>query len=313
MQDWLQNSIDNNVLGDKSSSKIQKYRQESEYKEKGSKFLSAVIANLDDKEKKYVNRIMSEISQIDDDGESLDKLVRRYQREGWKNYADFEKYWNKDMNKHKFNVVLPIDITESVDNTGSSHLNEVAEVSKYDQHLNYDQIFIEMKTKLSQDISECISSRSEWMFIKGLEEAMKQLKDKTSELVVKRIHHVCKTKESDRKSLITWPLKANGILQMWDRYSVELDTRIKNRCSQFITGSNGIPEMLEQFLTDTYPAIIAMLLTYRCAFEQMNLFLKRGYIPKYTLEDIDKIIKMKDESIDAELNLVIVGYDNTKI
>lgn len=96
---------------------------------------------------------------------------------------------------------------------------------------------------------------------------------------------------------------------MWDRYAVELDTRIKNRCSSLVTGDSGVAEMLEQFLLHTYPAIIAMMLTYRCAFEQMNLFLKRDYVPKYSLEDVEQLIAVRDESMDAELDLVIYGYN----
>lgn len=220
IQDWLNTSIDNNVLGDAKSSQIQKLKKRGDNREKASRFLSAILLNLKDEDKQYANSIMGELSQIEDEESAVNDLIKRYQHT-WKNWNDFDKNWKADdPKKSKFKVFIPSNIksdknkqvNDSLKNTGHNILNEEQDNTRYDHRLNYDKIYNDMKAKLSQDMSDCISARSEWMFIKGMEEAMNKLKEKTSELVVKRIHHVCKTKESDRKSLVTWPLKANGIL-----------------------------------------------------------------------------------------------------
>lgn len=312
IEEWIAQNIDSQVVNsNKLATENRELKSKCDIKEKANQFLMAISLNMNKDDKKYMNKIANEIYRVDTQDE-LDKLVRRY-TDAFNDYKEFAKQWSSDdQAKKKFNVVMPKTKNESVEFDYSKQLNE-SENTGTDLGINYDKIYNDIKTKLSSEISDSIGSREEWSFIKGTKDAMNKLKEKTSELVVKRIHHVCKTKESDRKSLVTWPLKANGLIAEWERASVELDTRIKNRYEQLLNGESCVPEFVEQFLTDTYPAIIAMMLTYRTAFEQMNIFLKRDYIPKYSLEDIDKIIENQDDLINEQIRTMVIAYNNTQI
>ena len=111
------------------------------------------------------------------------------------------------------------------------------------------------------------------------------------EEITKKIEIVCKT--GGQKSLVHWPFKAEGLKGMWKRYMSELQLRINNRIDQ-LTGSRGSVQtgssnMVEDFLTVTYPQIIAMMLTYKCVFDQLSEQYRRNFIPNYTFEDIEDI------------------------
>ena len=97
---------------------------------------------------------------------------------------------------------------------------------------------------------------------------MKKLKERADAEIKKKIELVCKT--GGQKSLIKWPMKAEGLLSMWERYSSELDIRINNRINQ-LTGIGGVETgsatMLEDFLRSTFPQIMASMICYRTLFE----------------------------------------------
>ena len=151
--------------------------------------------------------------------------------------------------------------------------------------------------------------------MKSLEESMKNLKDRADEEILKRIELVCKT--NGQKSLVHWPFKAEGLKTMWNRYSSELQRRIENRIAQ-LTGVPGSQEtgsanMVEDFLRNTYPRIIAAMLTYRLIFEQMSKAYKGGYMPKTTLDNVPVIIEVMDERANSSLQAVLVTYDNLNV
>ena len=76
---------------------------------------------------------------------------------------------------------------------------------------------------------------------------MKKLKDRADAEIKKKIEIVCKT--GGQKSLIKWPMKAEGLLSMWERYSSELDIRINNRINQLTgMGRNWFSNNARRFL-----------------------------------------------------------------
>lgn len=102
---------------------------------------------------------------------------------------------------------------------------------------------------------------------------------------------------------------------MWTRYSSELQMRINNRVDQLM-GSNGGVEtgsatLVENFLTTTYPAIIAAMLTYKCVFQKLALKYKEYEgMPKYTLDDFNNIIRDGGKSfLEKVTGPLLMWYD----
>lgn len=231
-------------------------------------------------------------------------------------YADYKK--NEQKPFAISGLKNPTMKNESASYTGSHALNEYddgsldmkEETLKIESpEVNYDQIYIDMYNYLSSEMQKSIGDRANWVCFKDLREKMKKLKEAADKEIKKRIELVCKT--GGQKSLVKWPMKAEGLLGMWERYSSELDLRIDNRVNQ-LTGlggaETGSANMLEDFLTSTYPQIIAMMLTYKCVFEQIADGYKNNYVPQYTLEDQNEIQKEFKQEYTNRIKLLILSY-----
>ena len=55
--------------------------------------------------------------------------------------------------------------------------------------------------------------------------------------------------------------------------------------------ASGSANMVEQFLTVTYPQIIAMMITYKCVFTQLKDMYSLDLMAYYTFEDCPDIIE----------------------
>lgn len=145
---------------------------------------------------------------------------------------------------------------------------------------------------------------------------MKKLKDRADAEIKKKIELVCKT--GGQKSLIKWPMKAEGLLSMWERYSSELDIRINNRINQ-LTGVGGVETgsatMLEDFLRSTFPQIMASMICYRTLFEQLYQAYRNDFAEtnSYTLEDIDVIKQEGNEEFGARMKTLLMTFKNRTV
>lgn len=180
-----------------------------------------------------------------------------------------------------------------------------------DDTVDYDKIYQDFYSTISAAMSEAIGPRESWRVMKEVANQMKYLKDQADETIKERIKIVCKT--NGQKSIFTHPKVANGLENMWSRYSAELQNRIDNRIGQ-LTGTNGSKEsgsasMVEDFLRNTYPQIIAALLTYRCIFEQLAVQYNNGYITNYSLDDRKQIAENISDKITSHLMVVVGTYD----
>ena len=72
----------------------------------------------------------------------------------------------------------------------------------------------------------------------------------------------------------------------------------------------GSAQMVEDFLTHTYPQIIAMMVTYRCVFAQIAQEYRKGFVPKVTLEDIQEVLGETEDAYDDDLNVVVDEWEN---
>ena len=169
--------------------------------------------------------------------------------------------------------------------------------------IDYDKLYTDLFTQLTTAMSECIGPRENWLCFKKIEDEMKFLKDSADKEINTKIDLVCKT-TGNSHSLLKYPFKAEGLKGMWARYSSELQQRIDNRIAQ-LKGSTGSAEtgsaaMVEDFLRNTYPQIIAMMLTYRCVFEQLKAVYKNKNIPKCSLDDL-KTLTAEAQQNNAEM------------
>jgi hypothetical protein len=204
-------------------------------------------------------------------------------------------------------------------NSQSSALNEYEDPLDMDKPLtdggpiDYDRLYRDLFNQLSSAMSEVIGPRDSWTCFKRIEDEMKFLKDSADKEINAKIELVCKT-GANTHSLLKYPFKAEGLKGMWARYSAELQQRINNRIAQ-LKGSHGGPEsgsaaMVEDFLRVTYPQIIAMMLTYRCIFEQMKAVYKDGKDVACTLEEVKAGAKAVASSMEDDVTVIVHDYDS---
>ena len=144
---------------------------------------------------------------------------------------------------------------------------------------------------------------------------MKFLKESADKEINAKIDLVCKT-GGNSHSLLKYPFKAEGLKGMWARYSSELQLRIDNRIAQ-LKGSTGGAEtgsaaMVESFLRVTYPQIIAMMVTYRCVFEQLKEVYKGDNKPSVTLEDTQEYLRVEQKRYNDEMQHNSERFETTR-
>ena len=267
----------------------------------------------------YIKHVSDELAKASNT-EKLDGIVRKYTKniKSWKDFK--ERVYTQEKPVSIELKKLNFETNESFDSIDDfNHLNEfdgdsvdmIEETLKKEKEIkiNYDKIYSDMVNYLSSEIGNVIGERENWKCFKSIRDDMKKLKDRADAEIKKKIEIVCKT--GGQKSLIKWPMKAEGLLSMWERYSSELDIRINNRINQ-LTGigsvETGSATMLEDFLRSTYPQIVAMLLTYKTLFDQLNVLYKGNFVPQYTLEDYEKIKEETAEELGARIKTLLLAF-----
>ena len=268
----------------------------------------------------YIEHVSDELSDASEI-KKLDQIIRKYTK-NIKSLKDFkERVYTEGKPVPIELKKLNFETNESFNlNNASNHLNEFdydsvdmdEETQKKKEiaaPINYDKLYSDMVNYLSSEIGNAIGERENWKCFKSIRDDMKKLKDRADAEIKKKIEIVCKT--GGQKSLIKWPMKAEGLLSMWERYSSELDIRINNRINQ-LTGigsvETGSATMLEDFLRSTYPQIVAMLLTYKTLFEQLNVIYKENLATQYTLEDYEKIKEYSAEELGARMKTLLLAF-----
>ena len=268
----------------------------------------------------YISKKITTIETV----RELDDFIFKHV-DGYANWNKFKQEYERNGNK-PFKVVLKeIDMRNEMPTRQGNHqqrlvresvdrLNESSLDSGVDVTLNYDDIQFELYNTISSAIDQAIGPRADWTCIKDVANGMKILKDRADKEIEEKIKIVCKT--GGQRSIIKHPFKAEGLLSMWSRYSSELQTRIDNRVAQ-LSGSNGGVDsgsamMVEDFLKVTYPQIISVLLTYRCVFGQLSEEYKRGYIPHYSLDNVNDMLQIAEEDLDSDINALVMAYDNAQ-
>lgn len=273
---------------------------------------------------KYMKYVSDELTGASSKND-LDKLVSRCCRD-YKNWIEFDKAFDKNNPKPIRLKKINFSTDESVSSNSKKHLNEMddrpltmkEETLKYKKmtSINYDKLYSNLVNYLSGEISNAIGERENWKCFKSIRDDMKKLKDRADAEIKKKIELVCKT--GGQKSLIKWPMKAEGLLSMWERYSSELDIRINNRINQ-LTGVGGVETgsatMLEDFLRSTFPQIMASMICYRTLFEQLYLTYRNNFADtnSYTLEDVEVIKQEGNEEFGTRMKTLLITFKNRTV
>lgn len=323
VEDWL--NAQSSVEKDKGDNKVYQQKKDAERErdmaQKASNLFACIsISDMPSGVDKnaFLIQVAEEMQNVDTDRRLRD-FINRFTTFG--NVSGFDRFWATSGNKAAPLSSAQIKAsgfraTESmlepdVANALFEDSDDYDSVPENNENINYDKIHQDLFNALSSAMDEAIGPRDSWKVMKDVANQMKILKENADKTILERIKLVCKT--GGQKSIFTHPKVANGLENMWARYSAELQNRIDNRIAQ-LTGTSGSREsgsasMVEDFLRTTYPQIISVLLTYRCVFAQIAEQYNRGYIPEYSDDDMEEIVQSMDGRYTARLMVVLRAFD----
>lgn len=306
------------------SQRVEIYKSQTSFIKKAAVFAQCLFASEVPggmTKDEFIKQVTDEVTGVEDKTDLM-RFMLLYTTK-WN--GDYDKFL-RDFNAHG-GKPFPIDITvrskteESIIADFGKHINEVLEdpEDKIDEDIldttpiDYDQIYNDLFITLSSAMSDAIGARADWLCFKNVAEQMKYLKDAANKEINAKIDLVCNTTGQENKLQLKYPFKAEGLKGMWARYDAELQMRIDNRIN-YLQGSQGGAEtgtaaMVEDFLRTTYPQIIAMMITYRCVFAQIAEQYRNGYVPAYTLEDVQELIAAQEKEYSDDIDVAFEGWD----
>lgn len=172
----------------------------------------------------------------------------------------------------------------------------------------------EIKDKLQECIVGLIDSDPKsWYIIKNAKERMIKLKDAADKEIQARIDLICRTANTAQSSLgdkfksalSKHPIRAEGLKNIWARYSDDLTDRIENRINLISGGTSSqiMITSLQEFALKTYPNLIAIMLYYKQIFYLIQLYTKKYPIQEEAQSKLIEIQKSKEIShIQLQLN-----------
>ena len=308
-ENWLKRSVEN-------------VRRERDYIKNAIKFASCLSMSEPPEGMAKDDFIADVYNRAKDckDQKALRAFMKYYTVQFNGDFEDFEEHYNGKPFPLKINGsgFRRGSTRESLDIKTGRPLNEFEDPTDNEgpvqpNEIDYDKLYTDLFNQLSSAMSDCIGPRDNWLCFKRIEDEMKFLKESADKEINAKIDLVCKT-GGNSHSLLKYPFKAEGLKGMWARYSSELQQRINNRIAQLKGSSGGVETgsaaMVEDFLRVTYPQIIAMMITYRCVFEQLKEVYKDGFTPKVTMEDIKSVGRQTRNNQRDDFEMLISEYDD---
>ena len=178
---------------------------------------------------------------------------------------------------------------------------------------DFDDIYREYLSTIKRAIAPMLVSEPEnWSIIKTARKQMEDLKKRTDEEISNKIDIICRTGNAAtqdlsgkfKSALSKHPLRAEGLKTLWKRYSVELDQRLENRLKQLydLNGNGTAIKFAQDFLSETYPNILATLLTYKTLLYTLQKEHK-DYLSQSQLSD-EEIEEQAQQLLDNEMQLL---------
>ena len=179
-------------------------------------------------------------------------------------------------------VMREYGINESNQYKYSNYINEaysdgdIIEMDPFDADALYNEVRGNLREKI---IKIMTSDPEEWTDVKWARQQMEQMKTDVDKEIKERIKLVCRMADSGQMGLSSklasfvskHPLRAEGLTGIWNRHLRDLDERIQRRIKHISTPESGSPiAMTIEFLQETIPNVIAMMITYKCLAQLLS-------------------------------------------
>lgn len=296
------------VLKDIMDNDYQKSRSEQKLLAILTQEVSKLIKWLNDK------RFVKTLKIDDATATKLSDALIQFQGDSNKDERDFE-YILREYNLPKFNelsnIYKKINQNESLDVNLLHDIYYIPQILFEDEQIkNGDEIlknlahaievaYDEYKKIIQQFITGTIETDvSKWYIITNARTRMEKLRDAADKEITEKIGLICRTSQSAQSTLgdkfkaalSKHPVRATSLQNIWSRYADDLNDRIESRIRS-ITGDNGnsnILSTIKEFLTRTYPNLIALMLYYKQIFYLIKLYTEKYPISMKSAEDMKK-------------------------
>lgn len=263
------------------------------------------------------------------DEHDLDMKIRRYFINGINTYSDFERELKKNKDLYR---IISTTVEESFD---IHRYDNTVSLFEGDEHyLDDDKLFEEiqhaqqaaynsMKSFMKPAIREITigSDPAEWQIVTNAKDRMTKLKDAADTEIKNKIDLICRTSSTAQSSLgdkfkaalSKHPVRAESLKNIWAKYSDDLQDRIESRIRS-IYGGNGnsnIVNTISQFISVTYPNLIATLVYYKIILHNIKVYTTKN--PIYIEEEnvIADLSSQEDMSI-VETSLQFIEYQQSQ-
>lgn len=271
-------------------------------------------------------------SYLNDNNESLRKIQEIEQRERENRYRD-KASLNTDIkdiilqciqdgNTTALNDIKGISTRSQLDSFRRKYgINEGVQQYIYSNYINEvysdgddiiqmdpfdaDALYNEVRGNLREKIIKIMTSDpEEWTDVKWARQQMEQMKTDVDKEIKERIKLVCRMADSGQLGLSSklasfvskHPLRAEGLTGIWNRHMRDLDERIQRRIKHISTPESGSPiAMTIEFLQETVPNVIAMMITYKCLAQLLSDSRVQSKHVNATVEKEDKDAFIKQE------------------
>lgn len=204
-------------------------------------------------------------------------------------------------------VMREYGINESNQYKYSNYINEaysdgdIIEMDPFDADALYNEVRGNLREKI---IKIMTSDPEEWTDVKWARQQMEQMKTDVDKEIKERIKLVCRMADSGQMGLSSklasfvskHPLRAEGLTGIWNRHLRDLDERIQRRIKHISTPESGSPiAMTIEFLQETIPNVIAMMITYKCLAQLLSDSRTQAKYVNAKVEEEDKDAFIKQE------------------
>lgn len=169
------------------------------------------------------------------------------------------------------------------------------------ESFNFDEVYNNVQSSIRDVMLKAtMTDPEEWNIVKNAKTRMEKLKEACDKEINAKIEMICRTVQNGQSSIgekfkaaiSKHPMRAEGLKNIWARYSDDLTDRIESRIRSIggMNGNSNIFMSIKRFLVDTYPAVIAMMITWKCVLQ-----LCKEYYNKYP-----KVVINFDEKVAAD-------------